>query len=105
MNNLIFRRPGTNPMAETRRDSKEKVNVQLRRLQVLSVLKELKQASAREIAVAMYDKGWVNTSERNNAAPRLNELIKTGQAEPVGKKYDAITGRSVTVFQIRKGEK
>jgi hypothetical protein len=105
MNNFILRRPGTNPMAETRRDSKEKVNVQLRRLQVLSVLKELKQASAREVAVAMYDKGWVNTSERNNAAPRLNELIKTGQVEPVGKKYDAITGRSVTVFQIRKGEK
>jgi hypothetical protein len=104
MNNFIFRRPGTNPMAENRRDSKERVNVQLRRLQVLSALKELKQASAREIAVAMFDKGWVNTSERNNAAPRLNELVKTGQVEPVGKKFDNITGRNVTVFKIREGE-
>lgn len=104
MINFIRRRPGTNPMLESRRESKERTNTKLRRLQVIQILQALKQASAREIAVEMYEKGWTNTAERNNAAPRLNELVKTGQVEPVGKKYDSVTGRNVTVFKIREGE-
>lgn len=105
MFDFIPRRPGTNPMAESRRESRERVNTKARRAQVLSLLKILKRATAREIAEAMYVRGYVNTTDRNNAAPRLNELVKTGQVEPVGKKFDNVTGKTVTVFRLRKGEK
>lgn len=105
MINFIPRRPGTNPMAESRRESRERINTKARRAQVLSLLKILKRATAREVAEAMYVRGYVNTADRNNAAPRLNELVKTGKVEPVGKKFDSVTGRNVTVFKIRKGEK
>lgn len=101
MNSFIIRRPGTNPMLESRRESKERVNTKVRRTQVLLVLEDLKRATAREIAEEMYYRGYVNTKDRNNAAPRLNELVKTGQVEPVGKKKDDITGKTVTVFKTR----
>ena len=105
MINFIKRRPGSNPMKESRRESKEQVNTKVRRTQVLLILKELKQATAREIAEEMYVRGYTNTTDRNNAAPRLNELLKTGQVEPVGKKVDKVTGRKVTIFEIREGER
>jgi hypothetical protein len=105
MNNFIPRRFGTNPMSESRRDSKGRVNVKLRRAQVIKILKILKQATAREVADAMFVSGYTANADRNNAAPRLNELVKTGEVEPVGKKYDVLTRRNVTVFKIRKGEK
>lgn len=105
MIDFIPRRPGSNPMLEARSESKYKLNGKARRAQVLSILKILKRATAREIAEAMYVRGYVNTADRNNAAPRLTELVKAGKVEPVGKKYDTVTGTSVTVFEIRKGEK
>lgn len=105
MINFINRRPGTNPMKESRRESKEQVNTKVRRTQVLLILKDLKQATAREIAEEMYNREYVNTTDRNNAAPRLNELLKTGQVEPVGKKVDKITGKKVTVFKLREGDR
>jgi len=96
--------PGTNPLAETRGESEEKVNKQLRYSQIIEILQEASEPmSAKEIAVEMERKGYTPTSERNFVSPRATELLKTGVLECVGKKKCEYTNKSVGVFELRKG--
>ncbi len=39
--------------------------------------------------------------ERNSTAPRLTNLVKKGEVIQVGKRYDKITKRLVTVYKIK----
>lgn len=97
------RQYGTNPMAENKHDSNEKINKSLRYRQIKSILRTRKRGlTAKEIAVLMYKNGYTPTDERNFSAPRLTELCEKGVVEPVGKKLCAWTGKSVTVYALRK---
>ena len=84
---------------DTRHDSNEKVDKKVRQKQVYNILK--KPMTAKEIAVEMYVRGYTTNTDRNNASPRLTELMDQGMVEPVGKKKCMYTGRSVTVFARR----
>ena len=100
---MNLRIPGTNPLVETRKESEESVNKQLRYQQIIEILTESKEPlSAKEIAVEMNRKKYVPTSERNFSAPRLTELSRKGILECVGKKICEYTGHPVGVYALCK---
>ena len=84
---------------ETRHEANESVPKQKRYNQILEILDEMGEATAKEIAVRMCEKGFVNSTERNWAAPRLSEMEWIGRVETVGKKKCAYTGKTVAVYR------
>lgn len=84
----------------TRRESFIKVNVTEREAQVLEILKDGIERTAREVAEEMYIAGYTNTPDRNNASPRLTSLLDKRQVVIVGKTVDNITGKSVAIYRI-----
>lgn len=95
--------PGTNPLAETRREANESVDRKRRYLQIIEILTDATEPmSAKEVAVEMYRKKYVPTSERNFSAPRLTELSRKGILECVGKKVCEYTGHPVGVYALCK---
>lgn len=84
---------------ETRHDSHEKVNKEKRYMQIKSVLGD-KVMTAREIATELFKHGYTSNTDRNNAAPRLTELVDKCEVEIAGKKYDEQTGRNVATYKI-----
>ncbi|MBO4520728.1 MAG: hypothetical protein J5787_05930 [Alphaproteobacteria bacterium] len=97
------RKPGELTTLETRAAANETVNKGLRYRQILDVLEndDADGMTAKEIAVVMYNRGDIPTSERNFTAPRLTELGEQGIVEPIGKKFCTYTGRKVTVWGLR----
>lgn len=85
---------------ETRSESYEKVDKNLRYSQILECLSD-KEMTAKEIAVEMYKKGYIPSDERNFTAPRLTELSIKGIVEPIEKKKCTYTGKTVSVYKIR----
>lgn len=83
----------------TRAEANVKVDKQLRYKQIIECLKD-KQLTAKELAVALYEKGYIPTTERNFTAPRLTELSNTGVVEPIGKKKCEYTGKKVAVYRL-----
>lgn len=83
---------------ETRNESNDTVNKQLRYQQIASILMN-NELTAKEIAVEMYKKGYVPTPERNFSSPRLNELMNMGVVEVIGKKICEYTGKRVSVYK------
>ena len=100
---MIERRYGEIPTLETRYESNEKVDRQKRYSQIIEILQEGKQMTAKEIAVEMYNRGYVPTNERNFSSPRLTELMQKGIVEQVGKHVCKYTGKKVAVFCLREG--
>lgn len=99
---MNLRTPGTNQLAETRGESEETVNKQLRYLRIIEILQgSSRPMSAKEIAVEMERKGYTPTSERNFVSPRATELLKTGVLECVGKKKCDYSHKLVAVFELR----
>jgi len=86
---------------ETRSESNEKVNRQVRYKQILECLQD-QPMTAKQVAVMMMNKGYIPTSERNFTAPRLTEMSESGLVEPVGKVKCEYTGRTVAVYAIRE---
>lgn len=86
---------------ETRSESHEKVDKQLRYSQILEILQGGKEMTAKEIAVEMNNRGYIPTSERNYVAPRLTELSYKGVVEPCGKQKCSYTGKTVAIYKIR----
>lgn len=84
---------------ETRHDSHEKVNKEKRYEQIKDILNG-KSMTAREVAEQLYKKGFTANLDRNNAAPRLTELVDRCEVEIAGKKYDEQTGRNVATYRI-----
>ena len=97
---IEIRNYGTVPTLETRHDAYISVDKQKRYSQIVDCLVG-GPMTAKEIAVCMFRKGEIPTSERNFTAPRLTELSKQGVVEPMGKKVCSYTGKKVTVFQLR----
>ena len=85
---------------ETRRESFIKVNINEREAQVLEILKDGIERTAREIAEEMYLAGYTNTPDRNNASPRLTHLLEKSQVIIVSKTRDSVTGKSVAIYKI-----
>lgn len=97
---------GTNPMAECRHDSHEKVDKKKRYRQITSILASYKVTgltglTAKEIAARMYAKGLIPSDERNYTAPRLTEMCEQGIVEPIGKRVCKWSGKKVTVYRLR----
>lgn len=87
---------------ETRRESNYKVNKRAREEQVLEILSDGIERTAREVAFEMCERGFTNTAERNNASPRLTSLLEQRKVMIVGKTLDHITGKNVAVFRIAR---
>lgn len=96
-------RPGSNPTLETKIEANERAPKQVRYAQILKILKEEKHPmSAKELAVELYKRGYTPSQDRNYSAPRITELLISGQLEVAGKEKCKYTGRNVCVFKIRK---
>ena len=103
MSNFERRSYGENPTIETRHESHEKVDKKKRYREILECLAD-KELTAKEIAVLMYQKGYIPTTERNYTSPRLCEMAKVGIVEPIGKKICRYTGKKVSVWRVCDGE-
>ena len=55
--------------------------------------------TAKEIAVELFDLGFIPSTERNYTAPRLTELEKMGYVKAVDKKKCEYTGKTVAVYE------
>jgi hypothetical protein len=89
---------------ETRKESYEKIDINAREQQILEILSDGIERTAREIAFEMCERGFTNTVERNNASPRLTDLLEKRQVIIVGRTMDYTTGKKVSVYRI-SGEK
>jgi len=58
-----------------------------------------KPKSAKEIAVELYELGYIPSTERNYTQPRLTELCKKGIVRVVDKKKCQYTGKTVAVYE------
>lgn len=56
--------------------------------------------TAKEIAVDLYDLGFIPSTERNYTAPRLTELEKMGIVKIIDKKKCDYTGKNVAIYEI-----
>lgn len=86
--------------AETQHESYLGLDKEKRYAQIKEILDEMKQATAKEIAVAMYEKGYIPMSERNFSAPRLTELCKDGIVHVIEKTKCQYTGKTVAVYEL-----
>lgn len=86
--------------SETQHESYLGLDKEKRYAQIKEILNELKQATAKEIAVAMYEKGYIPMSERNFSAPRLTELCKDGIVRVIEKTKCQYTGKTVAVYEL-----
>lgn len=93
--------PGTNPVIENQIISNQSVSRNKRYAQIKEVLKG-KELTFREIAEEMYQKGYTPSSETTYSQPRVTELVQKGYIEPIGTTKSPITGKTVTVFALRK---
>jgi FixJ family two-component response regulator len=88
---------------QTRKESFDKVSENLgeRQKSVLSYLINTypNGASAKELAVSMFNGGLVPSSERNSVHPRLNELVSKGLVKVVGTKTCQFTDRKVAIYK------
>lgn len=88
---------------ETKIDSYNQIDTKQRQSQVLEVLGD-EILTAKEIAIRMHEKGYTNNDDRNNASPRLNELVNLGLVVIYGKKKCEFSGKTVAVFKKVKSE-
>ena len=99
---IRYRYSGENITLATRTESHELVDKNKRYNQIIETLKSGREMTAKEIAIELYKKGILPTSERNFTAPRLTELSKMGIVEPIGKKKCIYTRKMVAVYKLRK---
>lgn len=85
---------------ETRREANEKVDKKARENQVLEILSDTKERTARQVAFEMWQRGFTNTAERNNASARLTKLLEDRKVIVIGKVLDKVTGKKVAVYKI-----
>lgn len=97
---FVFHKP--NITKETKKESYEKTLETVDSVQEI-VLNELNKhergATAKELALSLYEQGLVYSPERNAVHPRLNELVQMGKVAVVGKTTCQYTSRKVTVYK------
>lgn len=101
---MEYRRPGEIVTYTTRSESNENVDKTKRYKQIIEILTGGKEMTAKEIAVEMWNRGYIPIPERNFTAPRLTELSYKGIVEPVGKEKCFYTGKTVAVYALREGQ-
>lgn len=69
----------------------------IRYIQILNRLDKPK--TAKELAVELFDLGFIPSTERNYTAPRLTELEKMGYVKAVDKKKCQYTGKTVAIYE------
>lgn len=69
----------------------------IRYIQILDRLDEPK--TAKELAVELFDLGFIPSTERNYTAPRLTELERMGMVKAIDKKKCKYTGKKVAVYE------
>ena len=85
---------------ETRREANEKVNKSKREIQVLLILTEYKELTAKQVARYMAYRGYTKAIDYNHARPRLTNLLEKRQVCIVGKELDTETNCKEVVYQI-----
>ena len=58
-----------------------------------------KPKTAKEIAVELFELGFIPSTERNYVSPRLTELEKRGIVKKIKKKKCEYTGHTVAVYE------
>lgn len=73
-----------------------------KKIRYMQILERLSTGNktAKEVAVELFDLGFIPSTERNYTAPRLTELEKMGYVEETAKKKCEYTGKAVTVYKI-----
>lgn len=99
---MINKIPGEIVTYTTRSESNETIDKTKRYKQIIEILDGGKQMTAKEIAVEMWNRGYIPIPERNFTAPRLTELSYKGVVEPVGKEKCFYTGKTVAVYSLRE---
>lgn len=56
--------------------------------------------TAREIAVILYNQGYIKSAERQATHPRLTELVDDGRVVVIGKRLDDVSLKNVAVYAI-----
>lgn len=69
----------------------------IRYIQILNRLDEPK--TAKELAVELFELGFIPSTERNYTAPRLTELEKMGYVKAIDKKKCEYTGKTVAIYE------
>ena len=69
----------------------------IRYIQILDRLDEPK--TAKELAVELFDLGFIPSTERNYTAPRLTELERIGMVKAIDKRKCEYTGKTVAVYE------
>lgn len=69
----------------------------IRYIQILNRLDKPK--TAKELAVELFELGYIPSTERNYTAPRLTELEKMGYVKVINKKKCQYTGKIVAVYE------
>ena len=69
----------------------------IRYIQILNRLDKPK--TAKELAVELFDLGFIPSTERNYTAPRLTELEKMEHVKAIDKKKCQYTGKTVAVYE------
>ena len=82
-----------------RAESNAQVDIAKRYAQIISILRN-GDMTAKEVAVEMFNRGYVSSSERNNSAPRLTELVAKNRVVAVNKRKCQYTGKTVTVYSL-----
>ena len=78
---------------DTRWESFQKLNRKRLYDLIIDSLRENQQngLTAREIAVILYNKGFLHSNERQSTAPRLTELVDKGIVKVIGKRFDSVS--------------
>lgn len=67
--------------------------------EIMAVYEDGKAYTARECAVILHKKGIVHFGIRQEAQPRITELVQYGKLETVGSKFDVVTKKTVTLYK------
>ena len=87
--------------SETRRESNEKLDKKRLHDLIISTLIDFKEGmTARELAIELYNNGYIKSNERQATHPRLTELVDEKKVAVIGKKFDEISQRNVAVYAL-----
>lgn len=70
-----------------------------RHKQILEILQD-KEMTTREIAQGLYNKHYTNTTDVNNARPRITELESLGFVTADKTKKCSVTNKEVAVYRL-----
>ena len=85
---------------ETRREANEKVDKTTRELQVLKILNDYEELTAKQVARYMAYRNYTKEIDYNHARPRLTSLLEKREVCIVGKELDIETKCKEVVYKI-----